>query len=143
MRKMYIRKKDVFKKDVYNAMVKNIDDKIPDINNLATNTSLNAKVSEVKDEIPSITNLTTTAALTAVENEIHNVSNLIKKTDYNTKINENEKITDYDHDDHDKCITTEKFNKLTAENFPTRLSQANLASKNDIANFVKKTNFNG
>ena len=52
------------------------------------------------------------------------------------------KITDHDHDDHDKCITTEKLNKLTAENFPTILSQANLASKNDIANFVKKTNFN-
>ena len=90
MRKMYIRKKDVFKKDVYNAMVKIVDDKIPDINNLTTNTSLNAKVSEVKDEIPSITNLTTTTAVTAVENEIH-VSNLVKKTDYNTKISENEK----------------------------------------------------
>ena len=30
------------------------------------------------------------------------------------------KITDHDHDDQDKCIATEKFNKLTAENFPTR-----------------------
>ena len=34
---------------------------------------------EVKGYIPSITNLTTTTALTAVENEILNVSYLVKK----------------------------------------------------------------
>ena len=62
-----------------------------------------------------------------------------KKTDYNTKINEIEKkITDHDHD---KYITTPEFNKLTAENFAARLAQANLASKNDIAALVKKTDF--
>ena len=43
--------------------------------------------------------------------------------------------------DHDKYITTPEFNKLTAENFAARLAQANLASKSDIANFVKKTDF--
>ena len=82
---------------------KNIDDKIPDITNLATNTTLNAKINEVKNEIlsitnlatngflnakrnkvkceiPSITNLTTTAALTSVENKIPNVSDLVKKS---------------------------------------------------------------
>ena len=37
-------KNDAFKKDVYNAKVKNIKDKIPDIANLATNTTLNAKI---------------------------------------------------------------------------------------------------
>ena len=30
-------------KDVYNAKIKNIEDKVPDISNLATNTTLNAK----------------------------------------------------------------------------------------------------
>ena len=35
--------------------IKNIEDKIPDITNLATNASLNAKINEVKGEIPSIT----------------------------------------------------------------------------------------
>ena len=41
----------------------------------------------------------------AVENKIPNVSNLIKKTDYKTKISEieNKIATDYDHD---KYITT-------------------------------------
>ena len=38
-------------------------------------------------------------------------------------------------------ITTLEFNKLTAENFTARFAQANLASKNNIANFVKRANF--
>ena len=33
------------------------------------------------------------------------------------------------------------FNKLTSENFTVRLARGNLASKSDIANFVKKTGF--
>ena len=48
-------KNDVVNKDVYNAKIKNIEDKIPDITYLATNTTLNAKINEVKKEIPSIT----------------------------------------------------------------------------------------
>ena len=59
-------KNDVFKKDAYNAKIKNIEDKIPDVTNLATTAALNAKLNEVKNEIPSITNLATTTALTAV-----------------------------------------------------------------------------
>ena len=35
-------------------------------------------------------------------------------------------------------ITNQEFKKFTAENFTGRLAQANLASKSDIANFVKK-----
>ena len=56
---------------------KNIEDKIPDIANLATKTTLNAKTNEVKGEIPSITNLATTNALTSVENRVPSVSNLV------------------------------------------------------------------
>ena len=37
----------VVKKDFYNAKTKNIEDKIPDIINLATKTTLNAKTNEV------------------------------------------------------------------------------------------------
>ena len=48
-------KNDVVKKDVYNAKIKNIEDKIPDITNLATNVSLIAKANEIKGEIPNIT----------------------------------------------------------------------------------------
>ena len=35
--------------------IRNIEDKIPDIPNLATNASLNAKINEVKGGIPNIT----------------------------------------------------------------------------------------
>ena len=64
---------------MYNAKIKNIEDKIPDITNLATNASLNAKINEVKGEIPNVTNLASTTAVTAVENKIPNVSNFVKK----------------------------------------------------------------
>ena len=36
----------VVQKDVYNARITNIEDKKPDITNLATNTTLNAKTNE-------------------------------------------------------------------------------------------------
>ena len=48
--------------------------------------------------------------MNTVENKIPNVSNLVKKTDYDTKVNEIEKKTDHSHD---KYITTQEFNKLT------------------------------
>ena len=43
-------KNDVIKKDVYNAKIKDNEDKIPDITNLATNTTLSSKINEVKDK---------------------------------------------------------------------------------------------
>ena len=49
----------------YDAKIKDIEDKIPSISNLATNSALNANINEIKDEIPSISDLATTAALTA------------------------------------------------------------------------------
>ena len=42
---------------IYNGKIKSIEDKIPGITNLATNTTIIAKINEVKNEIPSITNL--------------------------------------------------------------------------------------
>ena len=153
-------------------MIKNIEDKIPGITNLATNTTLNAKISEAKEEIPNIDNLATTAAIKAkinevknkipnitnfstttaltavVENKIPNVSNLVKKKkkktkkkqDYHTKISENEnKITT--NLDQDKYITIQELNKLTSQRLTARLKEENLTTKNDIANFVKRTDF--
>ena len=43
------------------------------------------------NEIPSITDLAKTAAFTTVENKISNVSDLVKKADYDAKISEMEK----------------------------------------------------
>ena len=65
--------------------------------------------------------------LTAVENEIVDVSILVKKTNYGTKISEFEKIlTDHSHD---KYITTLEFNTLAADLFNARLLQAILITK--------------
>ena len=61
----YVLKNDVIKKDVYHAKIKDIENKIPDIANFATNAFLNAGIIEVKIEIPSINNLATTATLNA------------------------------------------------------------------------------
>ena len=69
----------VAKKDVYNAKINNIEDKIPDITNLATKIILNAKINEIKSQISSITILATKTALNAVENKIPGVSSLGKK----------------------------------------------------------------
>ena len=70
--------------------------------------------------------------MNAVENKIPNVSILVKKTDYETKISEIEKRVN--NHNHDKYITTPEFNKLTAENFIARLAQANLMTKTDLDN---------
>ena len=59
-------KNDVVKKDIYNAKVKNIEDKIPDITNLVNNTTYNPKINKVKGEVLSITNLATTSALNPI-----------------------------------------------------------------------------
>ena len=131
-------KNDVIKKDVYNTKIKSNEDKIPDITNLATNATLNSRIKEVRNEMPKITNLATSTALNdkinEVENKIPNITNLATTTTAVTAV-EN-KIPD-----HSKYVTTPEFNKITAESFTARLAQANLASKNDIANFLKKTDF--
>ena len=64
----------VVQEDVYNAKIKNIEDKISDITNAATHASLNAKVNEVKGETSNVTNLMITNDLSALS-----VSNLVKK----------------------------------------------------------------
>ena len=124
---------DIAKND---AQIKSIQDKIPDITNLATNTTLIAKTNEIKNKMPSITNFTTTV-LTAVENKIPNISNSVKNTDFNTKISEIENKITADRD-HDKYIASQKCHKLI-EKFPVKLAKANLARKGD--NFVKKDRF--
>ena len=86
-------KNDVVKKTDYNAKIAEMENKIPDISNLATKTALNTIENEIPDtsslvkktdcnteitkiegKIPDVSNLATKIALTAVENKIPNVS---------------------------------------------------------------------
>ena len=62
----------------------------------------NAKIIEVKNEVPSFNNLSTTAALTTGKNEIHNVSKLVKKVDYDAET----------RDIKNEYFTTSDYNKL-------------------------------
>ena len=65
--------------------------------------------------------------MTAVENKIPSISNLVKKTDYDTKVTEIEKkLTDHNHD---KYITTTEFNKLATHAFNAIIVQANLGKR--------------
>ena len=68
-----------------------------------------------------------------------NVSNLLKKSDCNTKISDSKNKIATDHYQN-KYITTQEFVKLTSKNFTARLKLLNLASKSGISNFVKKAN---
>ena len=61
-----------------------VENKIPDVSNLATKTALTIVV----NKIPDISNLATKTALTTVENKIPDVNSPVKKTDYYTRVAE-------------------------------------------------------
>ena len=139
-------KNDVIKKAVYDKLVEKVnnidtsrfvlkikyqtdqselDKKNSDVSKLVKKTNYNNKIIEIENKTPSISGLAINAALTAVENKIPNISSLIKKKK-NTEIEG--KHTDHNHD---KYITTLEFNKLTAEHLTARLKWADLVTKTD------------
>ena len=73
-------------KTKYNPDKSELVEKFLILTDVLEKTDYNAETSEIECKIPSICSLVTTSALTAVENKISNVSNLVKKTDYDTKI---------------------------------------------------------
>ena len=76
--------------------------------------------------------------MTAVENKSPDTSNLVKKTDYNTKVTEIEKkLTDHSHD---KYITATEFNKSATDAVNARLVQENLVKKTDFDNKLSDLN---
>ena len=129
----YLVKNDIVKKDVYNANINNIEDKMPDITNLATNATPNAKINEVKNEILDITNFATTTALNAklnqVKNKIPNITNLATTTTTTTTTALTAVVNKILG--HSNYMTNPEFNKLLAERFAARIKT------------VKKTNFDG
>ena len=113
-----------------------MDKKIPDTSAFVKKTDYSSKITEIENKIPSISRLATNSALTVVENKMPNVSGLVKKTGYNTKICEIEKkVSDHYHD---KYITTPEFNTLSARVFDARIRLANLVTKTDFDTKLKK-----
>ena len=86
------------KKGVCNTKIKDIEDIIPDITNLATTTACNAKINEVQNGIHSISNLVTT--------------DVVIKADYDTEIkdikNKYITISDYDKFTNNSCKNSSK-----------------------------------
>ena len=68
----------------------------------------------------------TTAVLTAVENKIHNVSSVVKKTDYDPKIPDIES----------KYINTADNNKFTEDTITNKIKSEGLVDKSAIAGFI-------
>ena len=101
---------------------------------LVKKTNYDAKIADIEDKIPDVSNLATKTALATVENKIPSVSSLVKKTDYDTKVTEIEnKLNNHNHD---KYITTQEFNTLAADVFNAILSQGNWVAKTNFDNTV-------
>ena len=83
---------------------------------LLKNTDHNAKTTEIESKIPNTTGLDTTAALTPVENTIHDVSNLVKKTGYDAKISDIEST----------YSTRSDYNKFTSQTLDENIKQKEL-----------------
>ena len=67
------------------------------------------------------------------------ISNLVKKTDYGTKIGEIENKKHYR--DHGKYVATQEFNKFSTDNFAARLARAKWLHKAHIADFMIEKDF--
>ena len=97
---------------------------------LLKKTDYNTKITELENKIANINNLATKTALTTLENKIPSTINLVKNTDYDTKITEiQNKLTDHKYDEY---VDTSKFNTLANNFFNTRIAQANLITKTDF-----------
>ena len=82
-------KTEVYKLDIDKLVLVPVNlSKLSDVvkNDVVKKTDYNAKITEIENKIPDITNLATKTAVNTVENKIHDTSSLVKKTDYNSKI---------------------------------------------------------
>ena len=80
----------------------------------------------IENKIPIINALATNAALIAVKNKIPHVSNLVKNTDYETKISDIET----------KYITTADYNKFTKDIVVNQMKSKNLVNGSDRSDFI-------
>ena len=111
--------KTKFEKDI-----KDLDDKIPDVSGLVTETSLaaylqtttfNSKVTEVKNKI------------TVVNNKIHDVAGFVKKTDYATD------ITAIRNDYATNASVDSKINDLKAQHIPAEVKKIDDKTKKNAS----------
>ena len=123
----------LLKKDEYNTKIKDIEDKIANITNLTTNTTINAKLNQVKNEIPSVTNLARAAALNAKINEVKNKMPNINNLDTSTALTTVESKTP----DHSKHITIPEF-LVSSRNFCCKISTGKFSNQKGYCYFCKE-----
>ena len=137
-------KTEVYKLEI--DKLKPLPDDVSKLSNVVTNevvkkTDHNSKITEIENKIPDISNLATKTELTTVENKIPDISDLVKKTDYNTKIAEIEgKIPDISNLATKISLTSVENKIPNISNLATKTALTAVENKiPDISNLATKT----
>ena len=126
--------------------LKPLPDDVSKLSNVVTNevvkrTDYNVKITEIENKIPNINNLATKTALNTIENKIPDTSRLVKKTDYNTKVTEIEgKITDISNLATKTTLTSVENKIPNISRLATKTELTTVENKiPDISNLAPKT----
>ena len=111
------------------------------VKNVVKNTYYNTKITEIENKIPDISNLATKTALITVENKIPDTSGLVKKTDYSAEITKMEGKTPDISDLVTKTALPVVENKIpNVTGLATKTELTSIKNKiPDISNFTTKT----
>ena len=94
-------------------------------NDVIKKTDNNAKITEIENKIPNISNLATKTSLNTFQNKIANVSSLVKKTNHETKVTEIEnKLNNHNRDKYCNWIRTQ--NQLVQKRILNHLAKLHL-----------------
>ena len=129
-----------------------VENKIPDTSGLVKKTDYNAKITEIEGKIPDISNLATKTALNTVENKIPNISGLATKTSLTAVENKIPVISNFATKtaltnlsnivpDINTLIKKSDYDTKIAEIESTYVSNTGLDSKLAQANVITKRNF--
>ena len=92
-------------------------------------THYNAKITKIEGKIPGISGLPTAVVLNGVENKRPNVSDVVKKTNYDTKIPDIES----------KYLTVLDNYKFTGEILNAKIKVKWLVNKSDISGVIENS----
>ena len=139
-----ILKTEVDKLDI--DKLKPLRDDVSKLRNVVTNdvvkkTDYNAKTTEMENKIPDISNLATKTSLNTVENKIPDTSGLVKKANYNTKFTEIEnKIPDTGNLAIETALTSVENKIRNTNGLATKIELTTVENKiPDIRNLATKT----
>ena len=94
-------------------------------NDVVKKTDYSAKITEIENKIPNISNLATKTSLNTFQNKIADVSSLVKKTNHDTKVTEIEsKLNNHNRDKYCNWIRTQ--NQLVQKRILNHLAKLHL-----------------